>query len=308
MTFSVVIPAHNEEPVIGRCLSTLVAGAPPGELEVLVVCNGCHDRTAEVARRSAPGATVLEIPVASKVAALNAGDKYATHFPRFYLDADVELTYPALKSVAEALADEGIACAAPKPLFELQRRPWAVRAFYQVLQGVPYFSQDMVGTGVYALSKEGRRRFGEFPELIADDQFVQQLFDRRERRSVAGARFIVHPPANLRGVLAMRARAYRGNRELARSGLARSQPPPSGLRSVLRRAALPAQAPAAAVYAGVNLVAKGLAYGRPSSAWERDESARLIAAGETGGRAAPGRGPLAGPPKPRSGPEPTCAT
>ena len=156
-----------------------------------------------------------------------------------------------------------------------------------MLQGVPYFSQDMVGTGVYALSAEGRRRFGTFPELIADDQFVQQLFDRPERRSVAGAHFVVHPPANLRGVLAMRARAYRGNRELARSGLARSEPPPSGLKSVLRRALVPAHAPAVAVYAGVNVLAKGLAYGRPSSTWERDESARLMAAGNGPRRQAP---------------------
>ena len=254
-------------------------GAPPGELEVIVVCNGCDDRTADIARRSAPHATVIDIPVASKVAALNAGDEHATYFPRFYVDADVELSYPALVSVARVLDEGGALCAAPKPLFDLNARPWSVRAFYSVLQGVPYFSQDMVGTGVYALSAEGRRRFGAFPELIADDQFVQQLFDQPERRSVSSSHFVVHPPANLRGVLAMRARAYRGNRELARSGLARSGPPTSGLKSVLRRALVPTQAPAVAVYTGVNILAKGLAYGRPSSTWERDDSARLLVSG-----------------------------
>jgi colanic acid/amylovoran biosynthesis glycosyltransferase len=279
MAISVVVPAHNEEAVIGRCLSSLLEEAPPGELQVLVVCNGCQDRTAEVARQSAPGAEVVEIPAASKVAALNTGDELASDFPRFYVDADVELRYPALRSVAQALDEEGVLCAAPKPWFDLKARPWAVRAFYAILQGVPYFSQDMVGTGVYALSEEGRRRFGAFPELIADDQFVQQLFERGERRSVSGAHFVVHPPANLRGVLAMRARAYRGNQELARSGLARADPPPSGLKSVLRRALVPAEAPAVAVYAGVNMIAKGRAYRRPSATWERDESARLLATG-----------------------------
>ncbi len=278
MPISVVIPAHNEEAVIGRCLSSLLAGAPPRELEVLVVCNGCQDDTAEVARQSAPQATVIEIPVASKVAALNVGDEHAVHFPRFYIDADIELTYLALLSVARVLSEDGILCAAPKPLFDLDARPWAVRAFYTVLQGVPYFSQDMVGTGVYALSEQGRRRFGAFPQLIADDQFVQQLFERGERRAVTNARFVVHPPAHLRGVLAMRARAYRGNRELAQSGLARTGPPPSGLKSVLRRALVPADAPAVAVYAGVNILAKGWAYGRPSATWERDDSARALAA------------------------------
>ncbi len=287
MPYSVVIPAHNEEAVIGRCLSTLIEGAPEGELDVLVVCNGCDDRTAEVARRNAPGATVLEIPVASKVAALNVGDEHARHFPRFYVDADVELAYPALASVGRALGQPGVLCAAPRPWFDLAARPWAVRAFYAVLQGVPYFSQDMVGTGVYALSEAGRRRFGPFPELTADDQFVQQLFERSERRSMPGDHFVVHPPANLRGVLAMRARAYRGNRELARSGLAREGPPPSGLKSVLRRALAPAQAPAVAVYAGVNVLAKGLAWGRPSSTWERDDSARLIASPSSSSKAGP---------------------
>ena len=115
MTFSVVIPAHNEEAVIGRCLSSLMDGAPPEELEVLVVCNGCDDRTADVARRSAPNATVLEIPVASKVEALNVGDEHATHFPRFYVDADVELSYPALVSVARALTEEGCRVLRPGP-------------------------------------------------------------------------------------------------------------------------------------------------------------------------------------------------
>jgi colanic acid/amylovoran biosynthesis glycosyltransferase len=286
MAISVVVPAHNEEAVIGRCLSSLLAGTAAGELEVLVVCNGCQDATAEVARQSAREVTVIEIPVASKVAALNVGDEHASYFPRFYVDADVELTYPALQSVAQVLREDGVLCAAPKPLFDLDGRPWAVRAFYAVLQSVPYFSQDMVGTGVYAMSEQGRRRFGAFPELIADDQFVQQLFQPGERKSVASAHFVVHPPANLRGVLAMRARAYRGNRELAESGLARTDPPPSGLKSVLRRALVPAEAPAVAVYAGVNTMAKGWAYGRPSQTWERDDSARALAA-QNGSRPGP---------------------
>ena len=47
---SFVIPAHNEEAVIGRCLTALLAGARRDELDIIVVCNGCTDRTAEVAR------------------------------------------------------------------------------------------------------------------------------------------------------------------------------------------------------------------------------------------------------------------
>ena len=47
----IVIPAHNEETVIGRCLEVLLDGAAEGEFQVVVVPNGCSDRTADVARR-----------------------------------------------------------------------------------------------------------------------------------------------------------------------------------------------------------------------------------------------------------------
>ncbi len=50
---SVVIPAHNEEHVIGRCLDRLAQSAS-SELEVVVVANGCTDRTV---RSPAPTAT-----------------------------------------------------------------------------------------------------------------------------------------------------------------------------------------------------------------------------------------------------------
>src|ERR1700722_20184841 len=112
-TISVVIPAHNEAAVIGRALSTLMAGAAPDELEVVVVCNGCQDDTAARAKVAAPDATVLEIAVPSKIAALNAGDEVAQHFPRFYLDADIEVDIAALRATADVLRAGPVACAAP---------------------------------------------------------------------------------------------------------------------------------------------------------------------------------------------------
>lgn len=274
---SVVIPAHNEEAVIARCLSSLQSGALEGELDIIVVCNGCQDGTADLARQAAPNATVIEIPVASKVAALNAGDRSAKYFPRFYVDADVELPIEDLRRVALVLAGDGALCAAPKPFFVLEDRPWAIRAFYDVWREIPYLTEDMIGSGVYALSEQGRARFEEFPDLTADDQFVQQLFDRSERKAVTGAQFAVHTPRSLKGLLAMRTRAYWGKMELASSGLACVGPPALGAKAVLRKARRPAQAPAVAVYATVNILAKGLARKSAHTRWERDDSARALA-------------------------------
>src|SRR5512142_3102283 len=90
-TAGVVIPAHNEAAVIGRCLTRLLADAQPGEFEVVVACNGCTDDTASVASDAAPGVRVLRLDKASKSLALQAGDDAASVLPRLYLDADIEL-------------------------------------------------------------------------------------------------------------------------------------------------------------------------------------------------------------------------
>ena len=64
----VIVPAHNEEAVIGRTLRALLGSAAPGEFEVLVVCNGCTDRTAALVRSEFPSVRVLERSEASKTA------------------------------------------------------------------------------------------------------------------------------------------------------------------------------------------------------------------------------------------------
>src|SRR4029453_13779336 len=93
---SIIIPAHNEESVIRRGLHAVLDGAAPGELEVIVVCNGCSDATADVAREFGIAVRVIETDVPSKSNALNLGDAAATRFPRFYLEADGTLDLPPI--------------------------------------------------------------------------------------------------------------------------------------------------------------------------------------------------------------------
>ena len=50
---TIIIPAHNEAAVIGQTLQGLLRQAGEGD-EVIVVCNGCSDDTAGVARRFEP--------------------------------------------------------------------------------------------------------------------------------------------------------------------------------------------------------------------------------------------------------------
>ena len=97
-------------------------------------------------------------------------------------------------------------------------------------QQLPYLTEEMVGTGVYALSEPGRHRFDRFPDLTADDQFVLQQFARRERRSLPDEHFVVHTPTTLKGLVAIRKRAYRGTSELEASGVPHGKATGAGRR------------------------------------------------------------------------------
>ena len=58
--FSVVIPAHNEEKYIGKCLKAVINAAKyvrPYPVEIIVVANRCTDKTCAIARHY--GARVL---------------------------------------------------------------------------------------------------------------------------------------------------------------------------------------------------------------------------------------------------------
>ncbi|WP_397570246.1 glycosyltransferase [Schlesneria sp. T3-172] len=212
---SIIIPAYNEEAVIGRALSYLLEGADRTALDVIVCCNGCVDRTAEIARSFGPPVRVVETPRGSKTLALNMGDEAARSFPRIYLDADILLSYDAVKKLTEALTDNKQLAAAPRMRVNLTGRPWFIRAFYDVWLRTPYHTRGMIGSGLYALSEEGRRRFEVFPEIIADDSFVHAHFTPDERKTVESCDFTVTPPASFAGLIKIKTRAKLGSLQLA---------------------------------------------------------------------------------------------
>src|SRR5262245_57178730 len=184
---SIVIPAHDESAVIARCLEALLRGAQPGELEILVVCNGCSDDTAEIARRFGPDVRVIETAVPSKSNALNLGDEAARGFPRFYVDADVVLEVRDLRATAAALESGRCLAAAPRLRVDLSECSLPVRLYHRIWMDLPYVQEGMLGSGVYALSESGRARVGRFPDIIADDDLVRLAFRPSERISVPGA-------------------------------------------------------------------------------------------------------------------------
>ncbi|MET4120484.1 acetyltransferase-like isoleucine patch superfamily enzyme [Bradyrhizobium sp. JR4.1] len=274
--FSVIIPAHNEENVLRRCLDALLADADPAELEVIVAANGCTDRTIEIARSYGDPVRVVEIVEASKHAALNAGDAAATALPRAYLDADITIGAAAIRAVAAELERTGALVGAPRAVMDFQGCPAIVRSFYRIWCELPWFTDNLVGSGIYVLSAAGHARLGAFPDITNDDQYVHDLFETPERVTANSHQFLVRPPRTFAGLIKRRTRTLIGQRELdKRFGQLPGRARRMSLFELLRqrRASLWDLMVFAAVAKAATFAAacKEL---RGDRAWERDETSR----------------------------------
>lgn len=212
---SVIIPAHNEEQVIARSLAAFLDGAVSGELEVIVVCNGCRDGTAAMARSIGGPVRVIETDVASKVHAINLGDAAATGFPRIYMDADVVLSTQSIRDLAQALNDGPWLAAAPSvDTVFLPATDWSVRAYYRFWMALPFVQEGMMAAGVYAVSEAGRRRWATLPDVIADDGYFRLLFAPDERTEVRSAVSAVTAPAAFADLIRIKTRSRLGVAQL----------------------------------------------------------------------------------------------
>ena len=101
--------------------------------------------------------------------------------PRFYVDADIVVTAAALHEVAGRMS-EPVEAGAPSSFVDTSRSSFLVRRYYDVCgRACPISTRGLVGSGVVGVSEGGRSRFGEFPDVIADDDFVRRLFSVHDR-------------------------------------------------------------------------------------------------------------------------------
>ena len=281
-TVSVVVPAHDEGPVIDRLLLELLARSPSDAMEVVVVANGCTDDTAQRARScdvtGGPPLTVLELPEPSKVAAIRAGLAQATGDVVAVVDADVCLDWPTLRELAARLrASSGPLVGAPAVQVDTTGCPWAVRSYFRVWTELPYVRSGMVGSGVFAVNAAGRDRLDRMPDVVNDDAWVRRSFAPDERVTGPGS-FTTFAPRSVLALVRRRTRVDLGNVDLDRL---RDNPPAAanGMRYVLaaaRRGELLRRD--AATFVAVTLASRCLGAWRrhrgSTSVWSQDRSSR----------------------------------
>ncbi len=264
---SVVIPAYNESSVIARTLDPLAAAAATGVLDVHVVCNGCHDDTAAVAR-TYPGVRVSELEQGSKPAALNLGLERAATAPVLFLDADIELPSAAIPTLVRALRRSGTLATRPPFVYDTEGADWIVRAYYRAKSRIPELSSALWGACVYAVNEEGAARIGAFPDMTADDVYVDQCFAPHETVFPATQPVRVPGPLKAASLVNTLVRVRRGPAE---QGVDTGR---STVRGLLRSVRGPGSLLDAIVYCACALQARRRRAGGDAVRWERDETRR----------------------------------
>lgn len=213
----IVVPAHDEEQSIRRLLEAI--SSLEEDAEVVVVCNGCTDRTAAVVREVAPWVLVVEIAEAWKPAALRAGDDAVATTPRLYLDADVVVSGAGIRRLVDQLGTDGLLAVAPTPRYDVAGSSLLLRSHFRIWIALQSRSNAISGTGAMLVSAAGRQRFGIWPDVIADDYFLDGHFAPEEKRRVADVEVVVVLPRRFSACISRRARVRQGNRDVDRAGL-----------------------------------------------------------------------------------------
>ena len=136
---------------------------------------------------------------------------------------------------------------------DLDGRSWPVRAYYDIWMRLPWVQDEMIGSGLFAVSEAGRARFGPFPEDVVDDLYVSAHYAPGERRNLADVTFTVPSSPTLADIIQRKTRLLTHNRRTEPHSRDLPGRPASRGSFVSMAARRPTLWPAAVVYGYVAL-------------------------------------------------------
>jgi len=168
--FSVIVPAHNSENYLDRCLQSVIDQMLT-DYELIVVCDACTDRTATVARKFTDKVIITNFGMDGL--ARNAGIDAAEGEWLLFLDDDDwwihEFVLDEIHKAAEALGDK------------VDLIP-----FDFIWKGMGYFINQPQRMNIAVWSKAFRREFvGDirFPAVpfTSDEPFMDEICKKKPR-------------------------------------------------------------------------------------------------------------------------------
>ena len=190
MKISVVVPAFNEERLLGETLKrvniALSAFTQRGWAAELIVCdNNSTDRTAEIARLA--GATVVFEPVNQIARARNGGAAVATGDWLIFVDADSHPTMELFADVAKQIAaGRCVAGGCTLRLDEFHPAAWCITHLWN---GASRFLRLMAGSFIFVETKVFRELGGFSHELFVAEEL--ELSKRLKKFAKENGRKIV---------------------------------------------------------------------------------------------------------------------
>lgn len=186
MLISVIIPAHNEERYIGKCLKSIKIAAREisDEVEIIVVANRCTDRTADIARRY--GVEVLENSDKCISIIRNAGVRASNGRVIVTIDADSVMHKTALAEIKELLRSGKYIGGGAIPMFDRMSLGIAISGAYVALNLLPTMikSGGFISATMFWFSRKAFDKIGGFDESLVsleDADFARRLKALGER-------------------------------------------------------------------------------------------------------------------------------
>ncbi len=150
MRVSVVVPAFNEEAVIGDAVRRLhdfwTAGVDGGEVEIVVVDDGSTDATAQQVRGLAlPRVRLVQQPNGGKGAAVRAGVAVSTGDVVYFIDADLPYALDNQRAAVELIESGARAAVGSRRVagahaadYPFARRAfsWSLKVLMRILLGL----------------------------------------------------------------------------------------------------------------------------------------------------------------------------
>jgi len=167
---SFVVPAHNEETLLGRTVASIRAAAEATgrEYEIIVVDDDSTDRTAEIAREQ--GCRVVQVRLRQIGAVRNAGAAQAGGETLVFVDADTVLPEATLAAALRAL-DEGAIGGGASLAFDGPTAFWA-RAILPIGNVLCRWTRLSPGCFLFARRQVFREVGGFDPRYFAAEEWV----------------------------------------------------------------------------------------------------------------------------------------
>lgn len=172
---SFIIPAHNEEKTIGRCIDSIAKYAPKDLVEIIVVDNASTDKTAEVCRKF-PGVKLIYESEKGSNKARQKGFLEAKGDLLAFIDADSMITKKWFGIVIKRFSrDKRLVClSGPYKYYDLSlwKRFFINLGYIAVYKPAFILTKAMVIGGNFVVRKEAMEMIGGFDtsiNLFGDD-------------------------------------------------------------------------------------------------------------------------------------------